>query len=237
MSDYIKQAQELLTAHGYDPGPVDGVAGPRFLRALQKALTGDVGGNGKHTLTNAPAFFLKVREKFGALTQGQVDGFNALLAAMEKWPVEWVAYGLATAWHETAATMKPIKEYGGDAYYHRMYDIEGERPHVARKLGNLTHGDGVKYAGRGYSMITGKSNYEKFGIANDPDKALQPEVAAKIMVDGMESGIFTGKKMADYLDGQTDYVGARKIINGTDRAHMLAGYANDFETALRAGGW
>lgn len=237
MIDYIKQAQELLTAHGYDPGPVDGVAGPRFLRALQKALTGDVGGNGKHTLTNAPAFFLKVREKFGALTQGQVDGINALLQAMDRWPISWAAYGLATAYHETAATLKPIKEYGGEAYFRKMYDKDGDRPQVAKNLGNTQPGDGIKYAGRGYVQLTGRFNYTKYGIADNPDKALEPDCAAKIMVEGMAGGEFTGKKLSDYLDGQTDYVGARRVINGQDKAHMIAGYARDFETALQAGGW
>lgn len=237
MSDYIRQAQDLLSSHGYDPGPSDGVAGPRFLRALQKALSGDVGGNGKHSLTNAPAFFLKVREKFGALTQGQVDGFNALLAAMEKWPLTWAAYGLATVYLETATTMKPIHEFGGADYFKRRYDIEGENPALAKRLGNLKPGDGVRYAGRGYVQITGRDNYRKFGIEDNPDKALQPECAAHIMIQGMEKGAFTGKSLRDYLDGQTDYVGARRVINGQDRAKQVAGYALDFERALKAGGW
>lgn len=237
MSDYIRQAQEMLNAHGFDAGAADGIAGPRFLRALQKALTGEMGGNGRHSLTNAPAFFLKVREKFGALTQSQVDGINVLLENMEKWPLTWAAYGLATALHETASTLKPIKEYGGDAYFHRMYDKDGERPSKAKELGNINAGDGVRYAGRGFVQITGRDNYRKFGIENTPDKALEPECAAHILVSGMENGTFTGKKMADYLTGQTDYVGARKIVNGTDKAHMIAGYARDFESALQAGGW
>lgn len=237
MSDYVRQAQEMLNAHGFDAGKADGVAGPQFLRALQKALSGDMGGNGKHSLTNAPAFFLKVREKFGALTQGQVDGLNTLLAAMERWPVEWVAYGLATAYHETASTLKPIKEYGGDQYFFSMYDKQGNRPQIASKLGNIHAGDGIRYAGRGYVQLTGRANYAKYGIAETPDKALEPDCAAHIMVTGMENGSFTGKKMADYLTGQTDYVGARKVINGQDKAHMIAGYARDFESALQAGGW
>lgn len=188
-----------------------------------------------HALADPAAFFAKVRAGLGALDQDQVDGFNALLAAMAAWPVSWAAYALATAWHETARTMRPIKELGGEAYFRRMYDPEGERPEVARRLGNRLPGDGARYAGRGYVQITGRANYAKYGLADDPDRALRPEVAAHIMVDGMQAGAFTGKKLADYLPG--DYVNARRIINGTDKAQAIAGYARVFEAALTAGGW
>lgn len=176
------------------------------------------------------AFFAAVRAHFGPLTQPQVDGFNAILAATEGWPPSWRAYALATAWHETARTMQPIKEFGGAAYFRRMYDIEGERPHVARELGNLTPGEGARYAGRGYVQLTGRKNYERYGIADRPDDALKPAVAARILRDGMEHGRFTGKKLADYLPG--DYREARRIINGLDKADTIAGYAVAFEKAL-----
>jgi putative chitinase len=180
-------------------------------------------------------FFDVVRKSFGPLTQPQVDGFTVLLGAMKAWPVSWVAYGLATAWHETARTMQPILEHGGPAYFRRMYDIEGARPHKARELGNLTPGDGARYAGRGYVQLTGKINYARYGLADRPDDAMKPDVAAHVMVDGMEKGVFTGKKNADYLPG--NYVAARRIINGTDAADKIAGYARSFEAALTAGDW
>jgi hypothetical protein len=57
-------------------------------------------------------FFSAVRKAFGPLTQEQVDGFGVLLQAfgVARWPLSWAAYGLATAWHETAARMEPVKE-------------------------------------------------------------------------------------------------------------------------------
>lgn len=178
------------------------------------------------------AFFAAVRRQFGALDQGQVDGFNTLLAALKGWPVSWIAYALATAWHETARTMQPIKELGGEAYFRRRYDIEGDKPDLARRLGNLKPGDGARYAGRGYVQLTGRTNYERYGLADRPDDAMKPDVAAAILRDGMEHGRFTAKKLGDYLPG--DYVEARRIINGTDRASQIAGYARAFETALTA---
>lgn len=181
------------------------------------------------------AFFASMRAGFGALKTDQVSGTEALLKAMAGWPVTWAAYGLATAYHETAFTMQPVKEYGGTAYYRRMYDIEGERPRKARELGNLTPGDGAKYCGRGYVQLTGRANYAKYGIEDTPDLAMNPGVAGRILREGMEKGAFTGKKLADFLPG--DYVGARQIINGRDKDDEIAAYARKFELALKAGGW
>lgn len=210
----------------------DGVAGPATIAALDRLLPLV---STSRRLVSPDAFFASVRSRFGGLSQKQVDGFNVLLDAMKAWPVSWVAYGLATAWHETGETMQPILEYGGPAYFKRMYDIEGQRPAKARELGNLTPGDGVRYSGRGYVQLTGKINYARYGLADRPDDAMKPDVAASVMVDGMENGVFTGKALRDYLPG--NYVAARRIINGTDKAELIAGYARDFETALVAGRW
>lgn len=218
----------------------DGIYGPATHKTVMAAL-GPVAAPSARKLAKPTSFYAEVRVEFGPFKQTQVDGFEALLKAMAGWSVEWVAYGLATAWHETACTMQPIKEYGDPAYFKRMYDIQGERPAKARELGNLTTGDGIAYAGRGYPQVTGKANYamaEKvFGLpfVANPDLMLEPNNAAKVMVHFMERGLFTGKKMADYLPG--DYVNARRIINGTDKAVAIALYAKDFEDALRAGEW
>ena len=197
------------------------------------------------------AFFAGVRATFGPLTQGQVDGFNAVLKALAGWPVSWQAYALATAWHETAKTMQPIKERGGEAYFKRMYDIEGARPAKARELGNLTPGDGAKFPGMGFVQSTGRANARRatvelrkrgiLGPADDleatPHLLMRPDIAAAVLRLGMEEGWFTGKKLVDYLprDRQGgDYVNARRIINGTDKAAEIAAHAVKFEKALRS---
>ena len=67
----------------------------------------------------------------------------------------------------------------------------------------------------------------------DAALALQADVAARIMFTGMAEGWFTGKKLGDYMaNGKADYVNARRIINGTDRAGQISGYARVFEAAL-----
>ncbi len=109
------------------------------------------------------------------------------------------------------------------------------RPDTARRLGNTDRGDGYRYRGRGLVQITWKRNYQVFSdllgvdLVSSPDLALEWDVATRIMVHGMVDGIFTGKKLSDYIsDDQTDFVGARRIINGTDRADVIAEYAEKF---------
>ena len=190
------------------------------------------------------------------ITKAEFEGCDAIVAACVRagWPIAWTAYALATAYHETAHTMRPVHEQGGEAYLTRMYDIRGQRPAKAKELGNLTPGDGVRYAGRGYPQLTGKNNYTKattrlaaMGINVDlvanPDLAMRLDVAAAIMVSGMEDGWFTGRKLADDLPrtagiaSLAQYVRSRDIINGKDRADLIAGYAINFQTGLQQGGY
>lgn len=191
---------------------------------------------------NHSAFFAAIRPLFGgALTQDQVDGCEALLAACDRQPISFAAYIMATAFHETAATMQPISERGGQAYFWRMYDQQGTRPGIAKALGNTKPGDGALFHGRGYVQLTGRSNYAKASqmvgvdLVADPEKAKQPTIAAQIIVAGMLKGIFTGKSLHDFLPG--DYAGARRIINGRDCADLIASYAFKFDAALSAAGW
>lgn len=193
------------------------------------------------------AFFRTVRLRLGPLDQGQVDGINTILAAIDGQPLSWQAYMLATAWHETAETMQPIKERGGDAYYTKLYDVAGNNPKRAIAMGNTCSGDGPKYCGRGYVQLTWKVNYAKAGeelgvdLVGNPDLAMKPDIAAKIMLLGMREGWFTGKRLSSYLPvsgvaTRYQYIQARRIINGLDKAEKIEGYAQAFERALRNGG-
>ena len=182
------------------------------------------------------------------LDEDEVTGCQAILEACAGFPVAWTAYALATAYHETAHTMQPIKEYGGDKYFFRRYDIQGQNPALAKRLGNTVPGDGAKYAGRGYVQLTGRANYKRAGdklnvdLLGDPDLAMNKDIAARIMREGMRDGWFTGKKLFDYVAGvgpagRAQFASARRIINGVDKANLIAGYAMDFQNALIAAGW
>nr|WP_137678071.1 glycoside hydrolase family 19 protein [Parerythrobacter lutipelagi] len=187
------------------------------------------------------AFYDKARTApFGRLHQSQVDGTNAVLdywdGAHSGEDRRWLAYVLATAYHETAFTMQPIGEYGGDHYFNTRY---GPQTRVGRVLGNTKEGDGARYKGRGYVQLTGRRNYTDWGkrldidLVGHPDLALKDDVAAKILIDGSILGTFTGRKLGDYLSGSaSDWIHARRIINGTDRAERIAGYARQFYDAV-----
>lgn len=226
----LADVRRLLTA---EPSPAPPIPAPTGARGL----------------ADPAAFFAAVRASKAlgpSLTTGEVAGCEAILAACAGFPASWAAYALATAVVETAGTMQPIKEMGGAGYFRRMYDIEGERPAKARELGNLTPGDGARFCGRGYVQLTGRANYAKAEAAlgvplvDDPDLALGADIAAKIMRRGMQEAWFTGKSLSTYLPATADihqFANARRIINGQDRAIEIAGYALEFQAALKAGGW
>lgn len=201
-------------------------------------------------------FFTEARRRLfgGVLRQSQVDGITAILDEWERRKLvdlRHLAYMLATPYHEVDKSMQPISEYGGSAYFHRMYDIQGARPSVARELGNVEPGDGARYHGRGLVQLTGRKNYRRmselvarplFGVdlEQDPDRALEIRVAVAVMFEGMldadsHFGDFTGVALETYFNATTDDpVNARRIINGLDRAETIAEYHGEFLEALQA---
>lgn len=190
---------------------------------------------------NDEAFFKAIRNITGKLSQDQVDTINGLLSAASHWPIGWLAYGFATAWHE--ARLVPCHEKGSKAYLDK-YDT-GK---LAEALGNTPEDDddGILYAGRGLVQLTGRSNYRYAGtflgidLLSNPDLALRPDYATRILVWGMEGGKFTGKKLGDYITARgthDQFVQCRRIINRLDRADLIAGYADQFQEALDQGGW
>jgi len=162
----------------------------------------------------------------GTLTQGQVDGCNAILDAWESRKdmsdPRWLAYMLATAKWETAHTMKPIEEYGHGAGQAYGVPVNG---HV--------------YYGRGYVQLTWAVNYAKMAaltgadLVGHPELALDPKIAALIMFDGMRGGLFTGVGLPTYFNAtRDDPVNARRIINGTDHAEDIAEIHAEFLAGL-----
>lgn len=177
---------------------------------------------------NRQNFYTVVRQHFGKLKQSQVDGFEAILDEWDAWvmiDLRWLAYMLATVWHETAATMQPIMEYGrgkGRAY---------GKPHPKT---------GLIYCGRGLVQITWYENYLKMGkilgipLAENPDLALKMDVAVKILFEGMTRGSFTGKHLGNYFNKtKEDWIGARAIINPKDCDLKISRYARTFHLALK----
>lgn len=160
------------------------------------------------------------------LNQSQVDGTNFILDGYEKEKgiESQLAYILATTFHETDATMRPIEEYG------KGYGKPYGKPV-----------NGHAYYGRGYVQLTWDYNYKKMSsvvgidLFANPERALEPPIASKIMFYGMENGSFTGKKLSDYIVNNTvyDFYNSRKVINGLDKAQSIALYAHEFLTGIR----
>lgn len=184
----------------------------------------------KRRLLNEGPFFSAVRKITGPLDQIQVDTIHRLLGGAAHWPTGWMAYGLATAWHE--ALLKPIAEWGKGKG--RPYGNPGQygQPQYGRGLVQLTWDKNYEWADEALGL--GGSLLKNF------DRALEPDIAARILIKGMESGAFTGKKLANYISDRgtpEGFKAARRIINGMDRADLIAGYAEKFRDALDVGGW
>lgn len=164
--------------------------------------------------------------------------------------IRHAAYVLATIHHETGEVSEKSfsrREYGGknpQAYFHKMYDPESSDPKraaLAKKMGALP-GDGVIYYGRGPGQITWRLNYKKFSqvvgadLVKNPDLALIPENGLKIIVEGMTRGMFTGKKLSDYINAdKCDFFNARRIVNGIDCAQKIADKAAEYYSLLAYG--
>jgi len=178
------------------------------------------------------AFFNHVRTKLGRLSQLQVEGFETVLAAIDGAPLSHQAYLLATCWHETAETMQPVRE---------AFNLS-----EAWRKRNLRY---YPHYGRGYVQLTWDYNYKKAddelgldgSLVSNLDRAMEPEIAAKILRLGMDEGWFTGKSNSTYLPmtgvaTREQYIKARRIINGNDKADQIEDYAQIFERALRNAG-
>lgn len=188
-------------------------------------------------MINRKQFYDKVRPLFGdKLLDTQVAGMAVILDGWEASVYvdkdrRWLAYMLATTYHETAKTMRPIEEYGkgkGRPYGKRL-KLDG-KPYATTQ--NL-------FYGRGFVQLTWYENYQKAGnklgidLIAHPELALRMDIATRILFAGMFEGWFTGKKLADYFSGdKADWVNARRIINGTDKAALIAGYGRQFYAAL-----
>ena len=223
--EQIKELQKALSLLGYPVGEIDGLIGPKTRNAWAEFKTDVFFGNpgliGKESIETLQA-------KLDDIGEGKIHDFSSTSGTIEaiKWECQaqgiglntQIAYVLATTQWETNQTFEPVRE----AYW---------LSENWRKT-NLRY---YPFYGRGFVQLTWKNNYEKYSrildvdVVSDPDIAMRPNVALFVLVHGFKTGTFTGRKITDYInETKTDFVQARRCINGTDRAHEIADIANEF---------
>ncbi len=163
--------------------------------------------------------------------------------------------------HVTGRTIPgdDLNTYYDDAYGGRLGNVRGTS-------------DAADFRGRGLVQLTGRNNYATmsrqlgeegfqytvdgvtYGTAEHPIDLTAnpthvnrvPELAARITVSGMRQGTFTGRGLsADITDTNTDFVNARRVVNGDkdkiepnrteSNGEIVAGYARSFAAELREG--
>ena len=131
-------------------------------------------------------------KSLGKLTSTRLAGCEAMFDAWDALPhfdyLDWLAYAMATAWHETGATMAPVRE----SFAKTDADAVKNVTDYCKKAGipnyAARNSDGNSYYGRGYVQLTHAANYKKLGqklgmgdaLYNSPDLVMEPETAAKI---------------------------------------------------------
>jgi len=174
------------------------------------------------------------------LTAAQVSGMEDILKGLRKHdvPRSWAAYVLATAYHETAQRMQPVREglNASDSWRRR----------------NLRY---YPWYGRGHVQLTWEENYRRADrelglngtLVADADRALEPEISVAVMIRGMLNGWFSGDKsgrhtLARHLPNvdtatREQFRQARRIVNLMDKADLIAGQAILFQNALTEAGY
>lgn len=193
-------------------------------------------------------FFDAVRVSLfdGVLKKHQVTGLTAILdrgAVAAEIDDRWLAYMLATAHHETGRTMQPVRETFAKSDVRAIALLDsafdnGRLPSVSVPYWRRD-AEGNSWLGRGLVQLTHRVNYEKMALATGidlvsrPERAMEMAVAVDILFIGMQTGAFTGRRLEQYFsESKEDWTGARRIINGRDRAALVAGYGMRYLAAI-----
>jgi len=183
-------------------------------------------------MINRKETYSKINVNFGKLSQSQVIGFEAIFDMWDFLKLKdsrWLAYILATIWHETAKTMQPIEEFGkgkGKKYGKRMW-------YSGKFYTDISH----IFFGRGHTQNTWrdiylkltKANKNNWDFVNHPELLLQMKPSIWATFHAMTIGLYTGVSLSQFFnDKKNDPIGARKTINGNDKAILIKGYYDKF---------
>ena len=221
----LKELQTALSHLGYPVGEIDGLLGPKTRNAWAEFKTDVFPGNPDLIGIDSVG---KLQEGLDEIGERKTNDFSTKQGTIEAVKSECkaqgiglntqIAYILATVEWETAQTFKPVRE--------AFWLTEDWRRQ------NLRY---YPYYGRGYVQLTWRTNYAKYSqilgvdLVNNPDLAMDNNIALFILVHGFKTGSFSGRKITDFINrNQTDFVNARRCINGRDRAHDIAQLAEKY---------
>lgn len=169
----------------------------------------------EHPVTS---LMLRKLGKSGSFNQEQINNARGILEQCVKHTTEvnQLSYILATVIRECG--LRPIKEYRGSP--------DSELWHIQNRYWH------TGFYGRGYVQLTWEFNYATFSkilnidLLRNPDLALDSKISSKILCIGMTKGLFTGVSLSHYFGpGKADWVNARRIVNGLDKAKEFAEHA------------
>lgn len=163
--------------------------------------------------------------------------------------LRWLAYILATAMHESNDTFAPVAE----GYWIKpeskritaLYNFYRKNNPAALKTIFPNGRSGTAYYGRGRVVqLTHDFNYRLASLKiykderlfRDPDMIIR-DAACDLAVTfrGMLEGWFTGFRLEQFFplgSNKANWRSARKMINGLDKANLIAGYAMKFYDLL-----
>jgi len=223
--EQLKELQTALNILGYPVGQIDGLIGPKTRNTWAEFKTDIFTGNpdligvGSIEKLKEKVNLIEKKNKHEFSTQsGTIKAIKSECVAQNIALDSQIAYVLATTEWETAQTFQPVRE---------AFWLSEEW----RKR-NLRY---YPYYGRGYVQLTWENNYQKYSdilgvdLVGNPDLAIENDIALFVLVHGFKTGTFTGRKITDYInDFETDFINARRCINGTDRAHEIAELAENY---------
>lgn len=229
-----REIQEILKANNFYHFTVDGLYGKITREALRDFKEAFALSGGDILGPTTAQFLLNLKKSISPVVHDPSTKQGTQKAIIHECKRRGltlnsqIAYVLATVEHETANSFKPVEE----AFFLKPR---------SRQMAHLQTLFYFPFYGRGYVQLTLKSNYEKYSrklgidLVANKEKALDPNIALFVLVDGMLLGEFTGKKLGTYVNGsKTDFFNARDVINPRDKAQLIAGLAQNWLSKLNA---
>lgn len=216
---------------------------PKHAKAQQPAK--------KTEIIDRAHFYKNFRKQFHRIKENQVhliDRYERVFAYWDSKPhlkdLRWLAYILATTYHETGRRIKAVRECFGKTDQESINCVTRlyRRGRIKRNYAKIDPKTGKSYFGRGHVQLTWDWNYKRMGkelgmgdqVYINPDLALDRDTSVAILAEGMIKGLFTGKRLSKYFNkSQTSWGGARRIVNGLDKHKLIGGYGRKFYATLR----